>query len=78
MHGSDRLATPLLRNGPRGSGRYSAISWQEALGSIHDKYQSIIAEFGPQAIAPLSYGGPMGLLAGNSMDKRFFNRSWAR
>lgn len=74
VHGPDRLTTPLLRNGPRGSGAYTAISWQEALDTIHRRYQDIIAEHGPQAIAPLSYGGPMGLLAGNSMDKRFFNR----
>ncbi len=74
VHGPDRLTTPLLRSGPRGSGSYSTITWQQALDKIHDKYQSIIAEFGPEAIAPLSYGGPMGLLAGNSMDKRFFNR----
>jgi anaerobic selenocysteine-containing dehydrogenase len=74
VHGPDRLLTPLQRTGPRGSGAYAPIGWERALDIIYEKYQVIIDEFGPQAIAPLSYGGPMGMLAGNSMDKRFFNR----
>jgi anaerobic selenocysteine-containing dehydrogenase len=74
VHGEQRLTQPLLRNGPRGAGAYLPISWQQALDTIHDRYQQIIAAHGPQAIVPLSYGGPMGMLAGNSMDKRFFNR----
>jgi anaerobic selenocysteine-containing dehydrogenase len=74
VHGPDRLTTPLQRNGPRGSGAYTPISWQKALDTIHNRYQEIIAGHGAQAIVPLSYGGPMGVLAGNSMDKRFFNQ----
>jgi anaerobic selenocysteine-containing dehydrogenase len=74
VHGPDRLTTPLQRSGPKGEGMYEAIGWQQALDTIHERYQAIIARHGPQAIVPLSYGGPMGMLAGNSMDKRFFNR----
>lgn len=74
VHGPHRLTTPLRRLGRKGSGQYEAISWDTALGEIYQRYQAIIAEHGPQAIVPLSYGGPMGLLAGGSMDKRFFNK----
>lgn len=74
VHGPDRLTTPLLRSGPKGSGAYTAVSWEQAMDTISDRYREIIADYGAQAIAPLSYGGPMGMLAGNSMDKRFFNR----
>ncbi len=74
VHGPHRLTTPLRLCGSKGSGRYEPISWDTALEEIHQRYQVIIAEHGPQAIVPLSYGGPMGLLAGGSMDKRFFNR----
>jgi anaerobic selenocysteine-containing dehydrogenase len=34
----------------------------------------VIAAHGPQAVMPLNYGGPHGLLAGGSMDLRFFHR----
>ena len=74
VHGPDRLTRPLQRSGPKGERAYKAIGWEQALDIIHERYQAIIARHGPQAIVPLSYGGPMGMLAGNSMDKRFFNR----
>ena len=70
VYGRNRLTTPLAKT-PSG---FQPVSWDEALGTIHRKYTDIIAEFGAQAIVPLAYGGPMGLLAGGSMDKRFFNR----
>src|SRR5205823_8628651 len=38
---------------------------------------AVIAEHGPQAVMPLNYGGPHGMLAGGSMDLRFFHRMGA-
>lgn len=74
VHGPDRLTSPLRRIAGKDESAWEEISWQQALDTIHQRFVSIIQEHGPQAITPLSYGGPMGLLAGNSMDKRFFNR----
>lgn len=74
VHGPHRLTTPLRLCGSKGSGQYEPISWDVALEEIYQQYQAIVTEYGPEAIVPLSYGGPMGLLAGGSMDKRFFNR----
>ena len=70
LYGADRLTTPLAKS-PSG---FRPIGWQEALDRIHSRCAEIIARHGPEAIVPLAYGGPMGLLAGGSMDKRFFNR----
>ena len=74
VHGEQRLTQPLLRSGPKGGGAYRRVSWEEALDVVHQRFAAIIEEYGAEAIAPLSYGGPMGLLAGGSMDKRFFHR----
>ncbi len=74
VHGPRRLLTPMLRDGPKGAGAYRPVSWDEALDTIHQRFTGIIDEHGSEAIAPLTYGGPMGLLAGRSMDKRFFHR----
>jgi anaerobic selenocysteine-containing dehydrogenase len=74
VHGPDRLTHPLRRTGPRGSGNYSVISWQQALDEIYTGFQQIIEQHGAQAIAPLTYGGPMGMLGHGSMANRFFNR----
>jgi len=74
VHGPGRLRTPLRRTGARGVGRFERISWDEALGTIHERFTAILAAHGPQAILPLNYGGPHGFLAGGSMDLRFFHR----
>jgi anaerobic selenocysteine-containing dehydrogenase len=44
---------------------------------IYDRVSAVIAEHGPQAVVPLNYGGPHGLLAAGSMDLRFFHRMGA-
>jgi anaerobic selenocysteine-containing dehydrogenase len=74
VHGPGRLTTPLRRTGAKGEGRFERISWNAALDLIHARFTAIMAEHGPQAIMPLNYGGPHGLLAGGSMDLRFFHR----
>ncbi len=74
VHGPGRLRTPLARVGRKGEGRFERISWDEALDRIHQRFQRIIAEDGPQSILPLNYSGPHGMLAGGSMDLRFFHR----
>ena len=74
VHGEQRLTQPLLRSGPKGAGAYRRVSWDEALDVVYQRFAAIVEQYGAEAIAPLSYGGPMGLLAGGSMDKRFFHR----
>ena len=70
----DRLTTPLKRVGPKGAGRFQPISWDQALREISDRLGGIIAEFGPEAVMPYSYGGTMGVLQGEGMASRFFHR----
>jgi anaerobic selenocysteine-containing dehydrogenase len=47
----DRLTTPLRRIGPRQSGQWERISWDDALGEIATRLDSIRKEYGPEAIA---------------------------
>jgi thiosulfate reductase/polysulfide reductase chain A len=47
----DRLQYPRRRVGPRGSGRWTRISWDEALDEISERLLAIRKEFGPEAIA---------------------------
>src|SRR5256714_869137 len=74
VHGEARIRTPLRRVGLRGETFFERISWDEALDTIHERFTTIIAEHGAQAILPLNYAGPHGFLAGGSMDLRFFHR----
>ena len=69
-----RLLTPMRRTGPKGSGQFAAISWDDALDEIATRLTAIVQSAdGPQAILPYSYAGTMGLVQGESMDRRFFH-----
>jgi len=70
----DRLLTPLRRTGAKGSGQFEPVSWDEALRDIAARLQRIAQTSGPEAILPYSYAGTMGLVQGESMASRFFNR----
>ncbi|HMC16556.1 MAG TPA: molybdopterin oxidoreductase family protein [Albitalea sp.] len=69
----ERVLYPLRRSGPKGSGRFERVTWDEALDDITSRLDAIAAR-DPQAIVPYSYAGTMGLLQGESMDRRFFHR----
>jgi anaerobic selenocysteine-containing dehydrogenase len=72
-HHSERLLHPLRRSGPKGWGRFERVSWDEALQDIAQRLQAIAAR-DPQAIVPYSYAGTMGLVQGEGMAARFFNK----
>ncbi|MDB5943717.1 MAG: putative molybdopterin oxidoreductase [Ramlibacter sp.] len=69
----ERLLQPLKRVGPKGSGRYEPVGWDEALDAIAARLKDIAAR-DAQAILPYSYCGTMGLVQGESMAGRFFHR----
>jgi anaerobic selenocysteine-containing dehydrogenase len=74
VHGKGRLLWPLRRLGSRGSGQFARIGWDEALDEIHERVIAVIERFGPQAVMPLNYAGPHGMLSTDSMSLRFFHR----
>ena len=74
VHGPRRLQHPLRRVGAKGDGRFERIEWDEALDIVYERFSAVIAEHGPQAIVPLNYAGPHGMLAMGSMDLRFFHK----
>jgi anaerobic selenocysteine-containing dehydrogenase len=74
MH-PDRLLHPMKRIGPKGPGaRFERIGWDDALAIVAARLTSIAAEHGSEAILPYSYAGTMGLVQGEGMAQRFFNR----
>jgi anaerobic selenocysteine-containing dehydrogenase len=70
----ERLLYPLRRVGPKGSGSYARISWDEAIAEISERWRDISARHGAQCILPYSYAGTLGLVQGAVTDQRFWNR----
>ena len=74
-HSPDRVKTPLLRAGAKGEGRFTQISWDEALDRVAARFRELAeSSEGAQTILPYSYCGTMGLVQSESMDRRFFHR----
>ncbi|MFL5560686.1 MAG: molybdopterin-dependent oxidoreductase, partial [Gemmatimonadaceae bacterium] len=70
----ERLTTPLRRVGRKGEGKFEPVSWDVALAGIAERLRAIAdSPDGPQAILPYSYAGTMGMIQGESMDRRFFH-----
>jgi len=74
---AERVLYPLKRSGPKGNkdggAQFVRVSWAEALADIAARFKEIAAR-NPEAILPYSYAGTMGLLQGESMDRRFFHK----
>jgi anaerobic selenocysteine-containing dehydrogenase len=71
---AERLLQPLKRCGPKGAGRFEPVSWDAALDDIAARFRAISKSNNPETILPYSYAGTMGLVQGESMDRRFFNK----
>src|SRR5204863_6875847 len=59
--------------GPKGSGSFERVSWDEALDDIAARLAAIAAR-DPEAIVPYSYAGTMGLVQGEGMAARFWHK----
>ncbi len=51
IYHKDRIRTPLVRRGERGSDDFEPVSWDEALDTISDRLLRIKAETGPESVA---------------------------
>lgn len=69
----DRLLHPMRRIGKKGEGRFERISWSAALALVATRLKAIAAQ-NPERILPYSYAGTMGLVQGESLSMRFFNK----
>ncbi|WP_371782423.1 molybdopterin-containing oxidoreductase family protein [Streptosporangium subroseum] len=71
----DRILHPMRRIGPKGSGRFERISWDEALEEISVRLRGIVDEHGGAAIWPYVGTGTLGYVQGSEgvAGRRFWN-----
>jgi len=68
VHAPGRLLHPLIRTGPKGQGAFRRASWDEAVGLVADRWQSLIATHGRECLLPVTYAGTMGLIQRNAQE----------
>lgn len=59
---AQRVIHPLRRTGPKGSGTFEEISWDDALQECSQRFGSVIAEHGGASILNAHYTGTLGLV----------------
>ena len=69
----ERLMFPLKRSGPKGSGQFVRVTWEEAIADIAAKLKVVAADQA-EAVLPYSYAGTMGWVQGEAMASRFFHK----
>src|ERR1700686_2143969 len=78
IHHADRLMHPLRRTGPKGSGQFARISWDEALDEIAARFDSAEREFGAQSVWPYYYAGTMGLVMRDGINRLSHVKKYSR
>lgn len=69
----DRLLYPVRRTGPRGSGHWEQIDWDEALDEVAAQLVRVREAYGNEAILDLSRSGSLSMLHGRAAATRFMN-----
>jgi anaerobic selenocysteine-containing dehydrogenase len=78
VHHPDRLLYPLRRTGPKGSGQFSRVSWDEALDEIAARFDAAEAEFGAESVWPYHYAGTMGLVMRGGANRLAYVKKYSR
>jgi anaerobic selenocysteine-containing dehydrogenase len=78
IHHPDRLTYPMRRSGPKGSGQFVRISWDEALDEIAARFTAAEAEFGAEAVWPYYYAGTMGLVMRDGINRLANAKKYSR
>ncbi len=68
-----RLLHPLKRTGPKGSGQFEAVSWDEALAAIAGRLTAILDESGGASVVQTHYTGTFSQI-GYGFPLRFFHK----
>ncbi|MCC8025605.1 MAG: molybdopterin-dependent oxidoreductase [Clostridium sp.] len=76
VHHPHRILTPLKRTGGKGEGKFTPISWEEAVAEISGRWKVLLEEEGGDSILPFYYSGVMSVIQRKCGDA-FFNRMGA-
>ncbi len=69
IHHPERLMEPLLRTGPKGSGQFRPISWDEALDRTAEAFLRAERQHGSESVWPYFYAGTMGLVMRDGINR---------
>ena len=69
VHSPERVVHPLLRTGPKGSGEFRRIGWDEALDRVAGAMRDAAAAHGTESVWPYHFAGTMGLIQRDGINR---------
>lgn len=78
IHHPERLTFPMRRIGPKGSGQFARISWDEALDEVAARFDAAEREFGAESVWPYYYAGTMGLVMRDGINRLAHVKKYSR
>jgi anaerobic selenocysteine-containing dehydrogenase len=69
VHHPDRLLHPMRRTGPKGSGQFAPISWDDALDIVTEQFLRAEQKHGSEAVWPYYYAGTMGYVMRDGINR---------
>lgn len=72
VYAPERVMTPLIRTGAKGSGEFREATWDEATALIADRMRSAIDSKGPDAVVAFTYNSSAATLERSSLTEAFF------
>ncbi len=78
VHHPDRLTAPLRRTGPKGSGQFVEIGWDEALDRAAEAFLAAGDRHGGEAVWPYYYAGTMGLVQRDGINRLRHAKGYSR
>jgi anaerobic selenocysteine-containing dehydrogenase len=78
IHHPDRLTYPQFRVGPKGSGKFARISWDDALDEVAGRFNQAEREFGSESVWPYYYAGTMGLVMKDGINRLTHVKKYSR
>ncbi|MEZ5215807.1 MAG: molybdopterin-dependent oxidoreductase [Ilumatobacteraceae bacterium] len=74
VYSPDRILHPLIRTGAKGAGEFRRATWDEALGTVAERWTQLIATHGGETLLPWVSAGTQGVIQMSSLDQRLFGR----
>lgn len=78
FHHKDRLAFPMRRTGPRGSGSFARISWDDALDEVAEGLARAEQRHSSETVWPYWYAGTMGFVQRDGIQRLTHVKRWSR
>ena len=72
VYSPERIMTPLIRVGAKGSGEFSSATWDEALDLVAEKIKTAIASHGVDSVLPYLYNSSAPKLEANYLTPHLF------